>query len=159
MAHIDIYRTCYCWAQAKSWMDCILSWFIWPAGEPDSTFFAKLNIFVGHAHSSIISSGFPKFWTPDPPPASSRSLKALTPPLNWWCNTWMSVTGKNVQFCKESTIRFASWPDESAKNTTIYSQFRTWSELSNNRLYKFQFVLMYNLTFIRKIIVDNPALL
>ena len=35
---------------------CILGRFIRPAGEPDSSFFAKLDIFAGHAHSSIASS-------------------------------------------------------------------------------------------------------
>ena len=102
--------------------------------------------------SSITSSGFPKFWTPHPLHHRDHRRSGPPTPLNWWCNTWMSVIGKNVQFCKESTIQFAGWPDESAKNTTIYSPFRTWSELSNNRFYKFQFVLMYNLTFIRNII-------
>ena len=34
---------------------CILGSFIRPAGEPDSIFFAKLDIFAGPAHSSITS--------------------------------------------------------------------------------------------------------
>ena len=53
---------------------------------------------------------------------------------------------------KEITIRFAGWPDESATVRTIYSPSRTWSGLSNNRFYKFQFVLLYNITYIRNII-------
>ena len=111
------------------------------------------NLLHLRERSSNTSSGFAQFFTPHPPKNHRDHQRPWPPtPLNCWQNTWMSVTSKNVQFCKESTIWFAGWPDESAKNTTIYSPFRTWSELSNNRIYKFQFVLMYNVTFIRNII-------
>ena len=58
-------------------------------------------------------------------------------------------------FAQKALFRSAGWPDGSAKNRTIYCPFGTWSKLSNKRFYKFPFVPLQNVTFIRNIISSH----
>ena len=63
-------------------------------------------------HSSITSSGIPKFC---PPPCVIKIIEGLDPPppLIRWRNTWMRVAGEKSN---SVLLLIAGWPDRSAEN-------------------------------------------